>query len=121
MCPNLPDHLFVASNGDLHDTRKENWAETPLRAGYSYTCECLVNNNELKAALRNGPYAWPGGYQMYMVDANGMPMSFEGAEKEFLRFRGAEHTFEFPIYVSVNWENDELYCDITGERIPSCY
>ncbi len=32
---------------------------------------------DLRAALRNGKYAWPGGYPCYFIAADGEAMSFE--------------------------------------------
>lgn len=121
MFRSLPDHLFVSSYGDLFDCRKENWHESPLRAGYSYHFRTITNNNDLKATLRAAPYAWPGGYQLFMIDAQGTPMSFEGVEKEFKRSRGAANTFEFPLSVHINYEDFDLYCSITQELIPAAY
>lgn len=39
--------------------------------------------NDLKAALRQGPYAWPGGYPLYFITSDGMTISFETARRFF--------------------------------------
>lgn len=119
----LPDHLFISScDGCLYDTRKEGWANgPPLRTRYCSTFGEIRNNHELKATLRAGQYAWPGGYQMYMVESSGLALSFAGVEEEFKRRKGADDTFAFPLIVCINYEETELYCDITGGLIPATY
>lgn len=123
MSLNLPEHLFISSiDGSLYDTRNKGWASRPpLRPNYQYHFPVIKNNNELKAVLRAGQFSWLGGYQLFMVDAYSQPMSFEGVEKEFKRFRGADYTFDFPIAVFPNYHDDMLYCSITGKQIPMAY
>lgn len=70
---------------------------------------------EVKRALKAGPYAWPGGYPQYFVTCDGSALSFDAMRERFREEAGAV------LGVDVNWENDSLYCDHTGERIPSAY
>lgn len=123
MFRSLPDHLFISScDGGLYDTRKEGWAAgLPLRRRYCSIFRTIKNNHQLKATLRAGQYAWPGGYQMYMVDANGLLLSFAGVEEQFKRLKGVSGSFKFPLIVCINYEEADLYCDITGELIPATY
>lgn len=81
---------------------------------------------EIKRALRNGAYAWPGGYPLYFVTSDGAALSFEAVRAEWRNVvdahlrnntRGGWHLAA----VDVNYEDNELYCDHTSKRIESAY
>ena len=38
--------------------------------------------SDFRAAMRNGPYAWPGGYPMYFITSDGAALSFAAARAE---------------------------------------
>jgi hypothetical protein len=88
---------------------------------------------DFRKAMRNGPYAWPGGYPCYFVMADGEPMSFDGAKqrrREMLAALAAKAgkgnwpdwgEYDLPVAVEVNWEDASLVCCQTGQRIPSAY
>lgn len=84
-----------------------------------------MNTRELEQALMDGPYAWPGGYPLYFVMDDGEPMSFAAVGDNFERVRDSmERQYGNGwrvVAVAVNWEDPELYCSETGERIPSAY
>jgi hypothetical protein len=78
------------------------------------------------AALRNGPYAWPGGYPLYFVTADGGALSFATAWEERSNIAEAinksDNTGGWRVVgMDVNWEDTELYDDHTSERIESAY
>lgn len=82
--------------------------------------------SDFRAAMRNGQYAWPGGYPCYFVTSDGAALSFDAARKERRNILEALATHDirsgWHVYgVEVNWENNELYCDHTNERIESAY
>jgi hypothetical protein len=70
---------------------------------------------EVKRALKAGPYAWPGGYPLFFVTRDGASLSFDAMRERFKEEAGAVYGAQ------VNWEDDALYCDHTGKRIPSAY
>lgn len=81
---------------------------------------------QLKEALRNGPYAWPGGYPLYFIAADGEALSFKAVQdnlKEVMRATYSKHYGNDwrVIGVQVNWEDQHLYCGHTDERIQSAY
>lgn len=85
-----------------------------------------MNTQELKQALRNGPYAWPGGYPTYFITDDGAALSHRAARENFrLILSEMQHPGTCPgwgiVAHAVNWEDSELYCDHTGEPIPSAY
>lgn len=86
---------------------------------------------DFRRAVRNGPYAWPGGYPMYWLMADGEACAFDVAKSqrremlEALRdYQGAGNTYNNdwrPIALEVNWEDAALFCAHTGARIESAY
>jgi hypothetical protein len=84
-----------------------------------------MNTQELKQALRNGPHAWPGGYPLYFVADDGETLSFDAVRQEFKQIiysmrHGIRDGWNIAD-VDVNWEDPDLFCAHTGERIPSAY
>lgn len=78
----------------------------------------------VKQAIRQ-PYAWPGGYPLYVVMADGEALSCDAARQEwrqivFATLRGARDGWR-ALGAGINWEDTALYCAHTGERIPSAY
>jgi hypothetical protein len=81
---------------------------------------------DIKTALRNGPYAWPGGYPVYFITADGEALSFEAVKQEWRNVVSAylSHDKRCGWYVEaadINWEDDNLYCAHTNKRIESAY
>lgn len=79
---------------------------------------------QIKRAIRQ-PYAWPGGYPLYVVLADGEALSCEAARQEwrqivFATLHGLRDGWRAH-GVDVNWEDSALYCAHTGERIQSAY
>ena len=82
--------------------------------------------SDFRRAIRSGPYAWPGGYPLFFVTADGAALSFKAASKERRNIleairdndtRGGWRVVE----LAVNWEDPELYCDHSNDRIESAY
>ena len=86
----------------------------------------LHNLQEIKTALRQGPYAWPGGYPTYFITTDGAALSHE-AVREMWRDVVESHLFNLRhsgwhiAGVDVNWEEPDLICEHTGKPIPSAY
>jgi|TARA_Y100000310_G_scaffold297836_1_gene331197 hypothetical protein len=81
--------------------------------------------HEIKTALRNGPYAWPGGYPLFFITLDGAVLSHEAVRAEWKRVCHSVMTqagdgWEV-IGQDINWEDGELVCDHTGKRIESAY
>ena len=76
--------------------------------------------------LENGPFTWPGGYPMFFICADGGVISFDAAEErkaeilEAIKEPRSNQQWEV-IASDVNWEDADLYCDHTNERIISAY
>ena len=82
---------------------------------------------DVKRALRAGPYAWPGGYPLFFVMADGEALSFDAARAQWREIVGAMLCDHNPrdqwrvLGCDVNYEDSDLYCAHTGKRIPSAY
>lgn len=81
-------------------------------------------------ALRAGPYAWPGGYPCYFLLSDGETLSFKAAREEIRLVIGAiidgrENPHETSgwrvVAVDINWEDEDMVCAHSGERIESAY
>jgi hypothetical protein len=79
---NIPEHFFVADDGGLHDTRQTNWHKHVLRANYRRSHQNINSVADFKATLRNGAYAWPGGYPIFLLANDGVSLCFECGRKE---------------------------------------
>ncbi len=81
--------------------------------------------NDLKAALRNGPYAWPGGYPCFFITHDGEAMSHESVKRNLRQIMQSIHTHENDgwriVGHDVNWEDPHMVCVHSNERIPSAY
>lgn len=82
---------------------------------------------EIKVALRNGPYAWPGGYPLYFITTQGDALSFEAVRAgwrnvcEAHLVDGCDRNGWDVSAIDTNWEDGELTCAETGKRIESAY
>jgi hypothetical protein len=79
----------------------------------------------VKEAIRQ-PCAWPGGYPQYIVMADGEALSIAAARSEFgLIARATLFSERRDCWraegVQVNWEDTQLYCAHTNEKIESAY
>lgn len=81
--------------------------------------------SDYRKAIRNGAYAWPGGYPLYFVCDDGGALCCDCAKMERRNIleslaRGISDGWRV-CGVDVNWEDAELVCDHCGERIESAY
>jgi hypothetical protein len=84
-----------------------------------------MKTRELKETLRSGKYTWPGAYPLFFITSDGAALSFE-AVRENLRsvlwsMKNQVNDGWRVVQTEVNWEDGELYCEHTGERIESAY
>jgi hypothetical protein len=80
---------------------------------------------EIKAILRNGKYAWPGGYPMYFLADDGETLSFEAVRQEWRQVVYSHlHDLRDGWHIEgcgINWEDGDMICAHTNERIESAY
>ena len=81
--------------------------------------------HDFRRAIRNGAYAWPGGYPLYFVTSDGSALSFDAAKRcrryilQAIAHRD-DRTWRV-VGMDINWENTDLFCDETGARIEAAY
>lgn len=82
--------------------------------------------SDFRKAYKSGPFAWPGGYSMFFITADGAALSWEAAKQcrgEIIRAIASQdkNSGWLIIGVDINYEDESLYCDHTGKQIPSAY
>lgn len=81
--------------------------------------------SDLKLAIRQGPYAFPGGYPFYFIAGDGEPLSFKTVMDNFKLVASAikhQHDKQWEVVaMDVNWEEPALFCAHTNQRIESAY
>jgi len=124
-----PDHLFLADgDGCLYDTRNPAWMHNPpLRSRYRFHHTRIDNAHELKACLRAGSKTDLGGYPIYFLTASGDVLSYDGVRANLateianLTGDGLGRNLNRIVACDVNWEDDDMYCNWTGDKIASAY
>jgi len=80
---------------------------------------------DFKRDLETGPFEWPGGYPAYFIMSDGEAMSYEAAKENAEQIIDAIQTKDDTgwrvVGRDVNWEDPDLYCCQTNQRIPSAY
>lgn len=113
--------FFTTSNGDL--VRYSDGAV--IRKNYDYTFGKIENGLQMRATIRAGGYAWPGGYPLYFVTSDCAALCFACAKREFyqiaysLRYR-IDDGWRV-VGCNINYEDGDLYCDHCNKLIPSAY
>lgn len=81
--------------------------------------------SDFRKAMRHGPYAWPGGYPCYFITSDGEALSFKAAREECRLILSSLHCGTNDgwrvVAMDINWEDKDLFCCHTGERIESAY
>jgi hypothetical protein len=104
----------------------EYCSEVRTLAGFLFSWRMTMTTASLKTALRNGKYAWPGGYPIYFITSDGEPLSFDTVKENYREVLYAMKYFQnfsgwYVVAYEVNWEDDNLFCAHSGEKIESAY
>lgn len=71
------------------------------------------------------PWAWPGGYPRYFITSDGAALSYRAAreEAEQIEYAIANKLSDGwrVVAVDINFEDADLFCDHTGEKIEAAY
>ena len=117
----MPPHLFASDDGALYDTRLPGWSgRPPLRRVWTGHARDIETPAQVKAALRAGAYTNLGCYPLYFVASDGCPLSFDAVRDNLASVLGGDDGWRV-VAVAINYEDGELRCEHTGERIPSAY
>jgi hypothetical protein len=76
-------------------------------------------------SLRDGKYAWPGGYPKYWLASDGETLSYEACREQCMQIaraiRDNDNSGWRVVACDANWEDPAMYCAHTNERIESAY
>lgn len=109
-------NVFASDNGDL--ISKIDC--TVIRPKYSYTFKYIKTSLQLRATIRNGKTAWPGGYPLFLVNNDGDCICFKCAKSEYKSLsRDLLHNGNMGC--DINYENDDLFCEYCDKQIESAY
>lgn len=122
----LKEYFFISSEGDVFDTRIYKWHEKePLRKNYMIRHREINSLADLKATLRAGEYTSLGGHPLYFITSDGEALSFDAARECWREvvwdFMHDASTGWRVVACQVNYEDGDLVCAHSGERIPSAY
>lgn len=122
----LPAHLFLSCSGELYDTRRPDWASHPLRPVYARTMRSIRAGADLRATLRAGPRAWPGGYPIVLITSDGEMVSPAALLKDRSALYQALYDIRHKMHgrivgADVYWEGPPIQCAYTGAEIVSAY
>lgn len=86
----------------------------------------LINTvSDYKATLRQGEFAWPGGYQCYLVTSDGAALCYTCGKAEFRNvissIKHRQNDGWRCVGADINWEDNDLCCDHCGKQIPAAY
>jgi hypothetical protein len=85
----------------------------------------ITTPSEFREALKNGPFAWPGGYPLFFVCDDGEALSFDAAREHAQTICGAIRTQARDgwrvVAAEINWEDESLCCAHTGQLIECAY
>ena len=81
--------------------------------------------SDFRKAVRLGPYAWPGGYPLYWIMSDGEAIKWSVCKNERRNMLEAlarkDQSGWRPIAFDINYEDNDLYCAHTGDKIESAY
>jgi hypothetical protein len=85
----------------------------------------ITNTTDLKNAIRSGAYTFPGCYPLFFITSDGAALSFDSVKANFRSvlwsIKNKVNDGWRVVGCDANWEDGELTCDHSGERIESAY
>ncbi len=85
----------------------------------------IYNISDFRKAVRNGTYAWPGGYPLFWFMSDGECLAFTVGLLErrnmLEALRDNDGSGWRPVALEINYEDNELYCAHTNEKIECAY
>lgn len=122
---NAAETRLLSSRIVYDDGMLEVFRSGVKRDKYRFHFQAIETVAQLKATLRAGAYAWPGGYPLYLLTSDGETLSFDAARSEFRQIAYAiRHKLNDGwrvVACDVNYEDADMVCAHTGERIESAY
>lgn len=115
----LPDNLTIGTDGALY--RAGDYA-TPVRDNYARHHRTIGSAADLKASVRAGAYAWPGGYALYFLTSDGAALSYQTVRRHFRAVVDSVRTatddgWRVVALCSTADDDTDVYCDHCGAPI----
>lgn len=80
----LQSKWFIGSeDGCLYDTSRPDWWTRPVRREYAKHKHDIKCGRDLRACLRAGDFAWPGGYAIVYITSDGGALSAATVRDEY--------------------------------------
>ena len=81
---------------------------------------------DLKQFVRSNGFAWPGGYPMFLLMADGETIDAQSARENYRLIRNAMRSNDrrsdwMPAAVDIHYEGDPMICAHSGRSIESAY
>lgn len=116
----LPDHFMVGCDGELlrltfREGQSGSFGCFAVRKNYSLHHREIKTVADLKACLRAGKYAWPGGYACYFITSDGAVLSFEAVRREF-----AVVAYAVKAHHNSGWRVVAMGCTAEDDETPVC-
>ena len=80
-----------------------------------------MKTSDLKQFIRSGGYAWPGGYPMALLMADGEVIDARSVRENYRLIRRETGRDWTPVDIFIHWEGDSLICAHSGRAIESAY
>lgn len=115
--------FMVTGDGSLYDTSDKMPSNHVLiRENYCYHRLEFETLNDVKASLRAGEFAWPGGYRLAFITSDGAILSFGAVKDEWHGvvwdwINDASTGWRVIGLVNVDDMEDIVYCDHTNELL----
>jgi hypothetical protein len=113
---------FYTFDGDLY---RQGEFKTPVRVQFEGHVSRITKPREVAASLRAGKYAWPGGYPLYFIAADGAALCFDCTRKEFGRIARSMIARDRDGWAiegcAANYEDQDCYCAHCNRRIDPAY
>lgn len=81
--------------------------------------------SDFRAAVRNGPYAWPGGYPLFFLCDDGgalCPACVKTERRNILESIAHKQSDGWRVIAhEINWEEQDMLCDHCNEHIECAY
>lgn len=86
----------------------------------------LINSiSDFRRAVRNGPYAWPGGYPLFFICDDGGALCCKCVKTErrnILESIASDSRDGWRVTaIDINYEDSQLFCDHCSDVIESAY
>ena len=115
----IPARFSIGVTGEL--IRLDNFCT--VRTRYARHCRDIKTTADLLCTLRAGAYAWPGGYSIFFVTADGAALSFNSVCENLRQIcadirENDSHSGWRVVATQTTAETDEpIFCDHSGAEI----